>query len=96
MKKDKKKIIGETLSDERIKELLAMKSPAGESRSFHILTRAYRTLRQEDFSRFILFYAETGLELNPCNRSGRRFLDVLSRHQHAMPYIQTLHTMGIR
>lgn len=96
MKKDKKKIIGESLSDERIKELLALRPPVGESRSFHILTRAYRTLRQEDFSRFILFYAETGLELNPCDRSGRRFLDVLSRHQRAAPYIQILHTVGVR
>ena len=94
MKKDKKKIIGETLSDARIKELLTLQPPAGENRTFHILTRAYRTLREDDFSRFIQFYLDAGLELNPKDRSGHHFQDVIARHQHAEPYLKTLQAAG--
>lgn len=94
MKKDKKKVIGEDLSDERLKELLSLHPPAGENRAFHILTRAYRFLREDDFSRFIRFYAETDLPLNPEDRLGNRFFDILSQHQHAAPYLKTLKSVA--
>ncbi|KEQ13616.1 aminopeptidase [Endozoicomonas montiporae] len=94
MKKDKKKVIGETLSDARIQELLTLQPPAGENRAFHILTRAYRTLREDDFSRFMVFYTEAELDLNPCNRSGHYFVDVIARHQHSEPYLRALQAAG--
>ena len=94
MKKDKKKIIGEDLSDDRIRELLTLQPPAGEDRAFHILTRAYRALREDDFSRFVGFYSETGLELNPRDRAGKPFLEILSEHQHAAPYLLALQNTG--
>lgn len=94
MKKDKKKIIGEELTDERIRSFLNLQPPQGESRAQHILTRAYRALREDDFARFIRFYAATGLELNPVDRSGEPFLTTLSRHQHAAPYLQALRQAG--
>ena len=92
MKKDKKKIIGEELSNARLQELLSLSPPAGENRAFHILIRAYRSLREDDFDRFIGFYTETGLELNPCDRFGNPLLEVLSVHQHAAPYLKALQT----
>ena len=94
MKKDKKKVIGEELHDDRLKELLTLKPPVGESTSWHILTRAYRALREDDFNRFIQFYAEAGMDLNPKDRSGVSFLDTLSNHQHAGPYLDSLRKAG--
>ncbi|WP_257253619.1 MULTISPECIES: PA4642 family protein [unclassified Endozoicomonas] len=94
MKKDKQKVIGEELSDERIKELLTLEPPAGVDRALHILTRAYRALRAGDFERFLHFYSETGLEINPVTPEGRTFLSVLETHHHASPYIQALKNFG--
>ncbi|MGI9278319.1 MAG: PA4642 family protein [Endozoicomonas sp.] len=94
MKKDKQKVIGEVLSDERIKELLTLQPPAGEDRALHILTRAYRALRAEDFERFLRFYSETGLDMNPGTPEGSSFLSVLESHQHGSPYVQALKNCG--
>ncbi|WP_062268433.1 PA4642 family protein [Endozoicomonas arenosclerae] len=94
MKKDKQKVIGEVLSDERIKELLTLQAPAGEDKALHILTRAYRALRADDFERFLRFYSETGLEINPVTSEGGSFLSTLEKHQHASPYVQALKNCG--
>ncbi|KEQ18821.1 PA4642 family protein [Endozoicomonas numazuensis] len=94
MKKDKQKVIGEVLNDERIKELLTLQPPMGEDRALHILTRAYRALRADDFERFLRFYTETGLAINPATPEGGSFLSTLEQHQHASPYIQALKNCG--
>ncbi|WP_422134794.1 MULTISPECIES: PA4642 family protein [unclassified Endozoicomonas] len=94
MKKDKQKVIGEVLNDERIKELLTLQAPAGEDRALHILTRAYRALRVEDFERFLHFYSETSLEINPVTPEGGTFLSLLETHHHAAPYAQALKNFG--
>lgn len=100
-KKDKKKVIGEELSDARLQELLSLSPPTDapptdENRAFHILIRAYRSLREDDFDRFIRFYTETSLELNPCDRFGNTLLEVLSAHHHATPYLKSLQNAQVR
>ncbi len=94
MKKDKQKVIGEVLDDARIKEYLSLQAPAGESQALHILTRAYRSLRAEDFERFLRFYVESGLELNPATVEGSTFLSTLESQRHATPYIRALRDVG--
>lgn len=94
MKKDKQKVIGEVLNDDRLKELLGLQPPAGEDKALHILTRAYRALRADDFERFLRFYSETGLSLNPADASGNSFLSTLSQHRHAQPYVEALKSAG--
>ena len=94
MKKDKQKVIGEELGDERIREFLSLQAPAGESQALHSLTRAYRSLRAEDFERFLSFYVESGLELNPVTPEGNTFLATLEQQRHAAPYIQALKNAG--
>jgi hypothetical protein len=90
MKKDKQKVIGEVLDDERLRELLTLQPPTGEDRALHILTRAYRTLQAEDFQRFLCFYSGTGLEINPSTPEGTTFLNTLEQQRHSAPYIEAL------
>ena len=52
-RKDKKKVIGEPMTDEQIKVFLDFSSEEGVDADFHVLEKAYRALRAEDFGRFI-------------------------------------------
>ncbi|USE38578.1 PA4642 family protein [Endozoicomonas sp. SCSIO W0465] len=90
MKKDKQKVIGEKLSDERLKALLTLQSAAGGSRDYHILLRAYRYLRADDFARFIPFFLEAGLDLNARNPDGKTLAETITQHHHGKPYLKAL------
>ena len=90
MKKDKQKVIGEELSDERLKALLTLQPAAGSSRDYHILLRAYRYLRADDFARFIPFYLEAGLDLNAQDSDGKTLAETITQHHHGEPYLKAL------
>lgn len=90
MKKDKQKVIGEELSDERLKALLALQPTAGCSRDHHILLRAYRFLRADDFARFIPFFLEAGFNLNAKGSDGKTLAEIIVHHQHGEAYLKTL------
>ena len=70
-RKDKKKVIGEPMTDEQIKVFLDFTGEEGVSTDFHLLEKAYRALRAEDFERFIGFFKEQGRDLNACDPQGR-------------------------
>ena len=63
-RKDKKKVIGEPMTDEQIKVFLDFPSEEGVDADFHVLEKAYRALRAEDFGRFIGFFQAQGRDLN--------------------------------
>ncbi len=90
MKKDKKKVIGEELSDDRLKMLLTLQPPKGESRDHHILLRAYRHLRSDDFARFVPFFLEAGFDLSATDDSGSTLKAIISKHSNAQPYLEVL------
>ncbi|MFK0573243.1 PA4642 family protein [Endozoicomonas sp.] len=94
MKKDKQKVIGEELSDERLKALLTLQPAAGGSRDHHSLLRAYRYLRADDFSRFIPFFLEAGFNLNARDGDGKTLAETVTHHQHGAPYLKTLIEAG--
>ena len=54
-RKDKQKVIGEPMTDEQIKVFLDFPPEDGENPDFHVLLKAYRALRVEDFERFVAF-----------------------------------------
>ena len=54
-RKDKKKVVGEPMTDEQIKVFLDFPPEEGENPDFHVLLKAYRALRAEDFERFVAF-----------------------------------------
>lgn len=70
MRKDKKQIIGEEISDESIKLFLGVE-PADDTPSLHKLIKAYRGLRIDDFERFLTFFREAGYDLD-ARRQGQR------------------------
>lgn len=96
MRKDKQKVIGEPMSDEQIAAFLNAQPYADESVEQHILTRAYRGLRIEDFERFLGMFKAEGYDLNAVDREGRTFLDTVRQHARGEEYVAALEAAGAR
>lgn len=97
MRKDKKKVIGEEMSDEQVAAFLqARPYAADESLELHILTRAYRGLRVDDFERFLVMFKAVGHDLNAADGQGRTFLQHVREHALGGDYVTVLEAAGAR
>ncbi|MDQ2075113.1 PA4642 family protein [Marinimicrobium sp. ABcell2] len=95
-RKDKEKVIGETFDDERIKSFLTYPAPEGVSQDFHVLEKAYRGMREENFNTFVQFFLDAGYDLNAPGPDGKTFLQTIKDHRIAGDYIQTLENAGAK
>lgn len=94
---DKPKVIGEEWSDERVRSFLAIEpADAGENADFHVLQKAYRAMRAEDFERFIGFFVEAGRNLDAVGESGETILDHILQHQSSTAYADALKAAGAK
>jgi len=94
MKKDKQKVIGEDLTDERIKGLLDFKSYDDNPQDFMILLNAYRQLRPFDFERLLAHFVEAGHDINVQNTDGETLLQIVSSHNKSAEYADALKKSG--
>lgn len=94
MKKDKVKVIGEVLSDEKIKRFLEYRPYDDSSVDFHILLRAYRGLGESDFKKFVDFYKAENLDLNAKNKQGQTLLSIVQQHKKSFHYAEILQQAG--
>lgn len=94
MRKDKKQVIGEDMTDEQIRRLLDSPPPAGVDADFHTLLQAYRALRAHDFARFIEMFVAAGRNLQARDPQGRTLLDELARHANGADYAEVLRRHG--
>ena len=93
-RKDKKKIIGEPMTDEQIKVFLDFPAEEGVNPDFHVLEKAYRALRVEDFERFIAFFQAQGRDINSRDPENRTLLTVISHHPRCEDYADVLRKAG--
>ena len=93
-RKDKKKVIGEPMTDEQIKVFLDFSSEEGVDADFHVLEKAYRALRAEDFERFIGFFQENGRDINARDPKGRTLLALIESPPQCSDYAQMLRDAG--
>lgn len=90
MRKDKKQVIGEEISDEAIKLYLALEPADATPAALHKLIKAYRGLRVDDFERFIGFFRAAGYPLDARDASGHDFIDLIQDQRQAEPYIDVV------
>jgi hypothetical protein len=90
MRKDKKQVIGEEITDEPIKLFLAVEPVDGSSPSLHKLVKAYRGLRVDDFARFVDFFVAAGFDLNAVDAEGHDFVALIADQRQAEPYIDVI------
>ncbi|MBL7250001.1 PA4642 family protein [Alloalcanivorax sp. C16-2] len=93
-RKDKQKVIGEPMTDEQIKVFLDFPPEDGENPDFHVLLKAYRALRVEDFERFVAFFQEQGRDLRATDTQGRTLLDIVRGHGKSEPFVAILERAG--
>ena len=90
MRKDKKQVIGEEISDEAIKLYLAVEPADATPPALHKLIKAYRGLRVDDFERFIGFFLAAGYTLEARDSSGKDFIALIEDQRQAEAYIEVI------
>jgi len=94
VRKDKKKVVGEPMTDEQIAVFLGFRPQADESVDHYMLARAYRSLRAHDFVRFLSMFQAAGHDVNALDTEGRTLLQNISQHDQAEDYVEALLAVG--
>ena len=96
LKKDKQKVLGEVFDDDRIRTFLQFKSPAGVNRDFHLLEKAYRGMKAENFDTFVEFFVAAGHDINAKSPKNKTILEIVQTHRHGQDYAESLLAKGAR
>lgn len=94
LRKDKEKVLGEHFDDARIKTFLDYAAPIDANEDYHLLEKAYRGMRGENFSTFLTFFKEAGRDINAKGTDGKTLLQTLSVHRNGEEYIIALRAAG--
>ena len=91
-KKDKKKVIGEVFSEERLKVFLEESSETAfeGDPSYQILLKAYRGLPFEAFRMFVGLYHSAGHSLNPADSHGVPIQEMMAANVSHPGYVEAL------
>lgn len=95
-KKDKKKVLGETFSDERVREFLEVIPVGDTDPDYSALERAYRGMKADNFATFVKMFVAEGKNLNATNIYGETILQVIGKHRHGGDYAAALKAAGAR
>ncbi|TQV80157.1 hypothetical protein FKG94_10845 [Exilibacterium tricleocarpae] len=96
LRKDKQKVLGETFDDERIKTFLQLQPSDDLDADFHVLEKAYRGMKADNFTTFLKFFLESGRNINATNQDGKTFLQVVKHHRLAEDYVTALTAAGAK
>jgi hypothetical protein len=96
LRKDKEKVLGEIFSEERINTFLDYSAPAGVNGDFHLLEKAYRGMRGENFATFIRLFIEAGKDINAKGPEGKTILQVVKSHRNGEEYALVLEAMNAK
>jgi hypothetical protein len=81
-------VTDEVWDDERVKSFLALEPSGDTSADFHVLLKAYRGMRPDDFERFLKFYLEAERSLDAVDPKGQTIWDIMSTHRQGLEFIQ--------
>jgi len=96
LRKDKEKVIGEIFDEARIKTFLDFPAPAGINADYHVLEKAYRGMRGENFVTFVKIFVDAGKDLNALGPDGKTFLQSIKAHRNAEEYVVPLEAAGAK
>jgi hypothetical protein len=94
MRKDKEKVIDEVWTEDHVKSFLKVRSHDGSAEEFHMLLKAYQSMKAADFKLFVGFFCNDGRDLNAIGKDGRSVLEIISTHRHGVEYADILKVAG--
>ncbi len=94
MKKDKEKVLDEVWTEERVKNFLTVRSHDDVEEDFHMLLKAYQSMRAEDFAKFVDFFTADGRSVNSRGPDGQTVLGVVDQHRRSEDYSEILRKAG--
>ncbi len=96
LRKDKEKVLGEIFDEARIATFLEYPAPAGANADFHLLEKAYRGMRGENFATFVKLFTAAGHDLNAVGAEGKTFLQTVKAHRNGEEYVIALESAGAK
>lgn len=90
VKKDKQKVEDEKRSDDQLAFFLKALPPAGVSRDYHVLELAYRSMKPDEFARFMPLFKDAGFAVDGVNAQGQTLAQVIANHRHGQEYLPVL------
>ena len=94
MKKDKVKVIDEVWTEDRVRSFLEVRPHDGGDEDFHMLLKAYQSMRASDFELFLQFFCGENRNVNATGKDGRSVLEIVSTHRHGAEYAEILKSAG--
>lgn len=94
MKKDKEKVLDEVWTEDRVRSFLDCQPLEGTNTDFHVLFKAYQSMRASDFKLFVDFFLAQKRDLNATDPAGQSVLSIVSQHRHGKEYSAILSSAG--
>jgi hypothetical protein len=94
VKKDKEKVLDEVWTEERVKSFLKVRSHDDVEEDFHMLLKAYQSMRAEDFAKFVGFFTTDGRSVNSRGPEGQTVLSIVEQHRRSGEYAEILKQAG--
>ncbi len=94
MRKDKEKVVDEVWTEDRVRQFLNVQPPTGVDTGFHMLEKAYQSMRVDDFELFVGMFLEAGHNINARNQSGRTVLSYIKEHKNSTDFADVLSRSG--
>ena len=90
MRADKAKVTDEIWDEQRIQSFLNKPAMGQEPKHYSQLLFAYRSMRAEDFERFVKAFVAGGGNVNAKNRDGLTLVQVIKSHQKSAAFTSIL------
>lgn len=94
MKKDKEKVLDEVWTEEHVKSFLSVRPHDGSDEDFHMLLKAYQSMRVGDFELFVNFFVTEDRDINARGKGGQTVIEVISQHRNGDDYAEILKAAG--
>lgn len=96
LRKDKEKVLGEIFTDEKIKVFFDYIPPLDVNGDYHLLEKAYRGMRGENFATFLQMFIAEGRDINAIGPEGKTLLQVIKTHRNGEEYVIALQAAGAK
>jgi hypothetical protein len=90
LKKDKAKVVDEVWTQDRVKEFLVMEPAENVEKDFHMLLKAYQSMRVDNFADFVGYFVEEGRDVNSKGPSGETVLSIVKEHRNSGEFVEVL------